>query len=70
MSRKVMSGETPHASHRSEIAECGICGRRWCGFCDPAPAALCHWCHGRGYSIAPISAASRLLSRKNSGASQ
>jgi hypothetical protein len=24
----------------------------WCEACDPAPAALCHWCNGRGYSHA------------------
>jgi hypothetical protein len=24
----------------------------WCERCDPAPSALCHWCHGRGYSRA------------------
>lgn len=35
---------------------CGICGRAWCGRCDPAPSALCPWCHGPGYSTAPIRA--------------
>jgi hypothetical protein len=33
---------------------CGICGRSWCEACDGAPSALCHWCHGRGHSTAPI----------------
>ena len=33
---------------------CGNCGESWCEKCDPAPAALCHTCHGRGYSTHPI----------------
>jgi hypothetical protein len=33
---------------------CGDCGREWCERCDPCPSALCHWCHGRGYSLAPL----------------
>ncbi len=33
---------------------CGGCGNAWCGACDPAPSALCHWCHGRGSSIAEM----------------
>lgn len=33
---------------------CGGCEREWCERCDPGPGALCHWCHGRGYSIAPV----------------
>jgi len=33
---------------------CGNCEHSWCEKCDPAPAALCHWCHGRGHSIAPL----------------
>lgn len=33
---------------------CGICDRSWCERCDPAPAALCHYCHGLGYSTAAI----------------
>ena len=36
---------------------CGNCGRTWCDNCDPAPAALCPWCHGYGYSSAPLRAA-------------
>lgn len=36
---------------------CGGCGNAWCGECDPAPSALCHWCHGRGKSTAPMTAA-------------
>jgi len=35
------------------IAACGKCRRAWCEKCDPAPSALCHYCHGRGYSTAP-----------------
>lgn len=38
----------------SEIVTCGICNRSWDAEKDPAPAALCHWCHGRGYSTAPV----------------
>lgn len=38
----------------SDRATCGICGRSWCDRCDPTPAALCHWCHGRGYSLATL----------------
>lgn len=37
---------------------CGGCGRAWCGECDPAPSALCHWCHGRGWSEAEMEPAS------------
>lgn len=33
---------------------CGNCKRSWCERCDPAPSALCHWCHGRGHSEAEI----------------
>lgn len=36
---------------------CGNCGKSWCELADPAPAALCHWCHGRGYSDAELEAA-------------
>lgn len=35
---------------------CGACGHAWCGICDPAPSALCHWCHGRGSSDAEMPA--------------
>jgi hypothetical protein len=35
---------------------CGACGAAWCERCDPAPAALCHACNGRGYSLSPIPA--------------
>ena len=39
----------------SERAECGGNPRHvWCFGCDPGPAALCPWCHGRGYSLAPL----------------
>lgn len=33
---------------------CGDCERSWCERCDPCPSALCHWCHGRGCSTAPL----------------
>jgi hypothetical protein len=36
-----------------EVVTCGSCLRSWCGACDPAPSALCHYCHGRGHSEAP-----------------
>jgi hypothetical protein len=39
---------------------CGNCGREWCERCDPAPAALCPWCHGRGYSTHPLGACSHV----------
>ncbi len=44
---------------KPDVATCGRCGRSWCFNCDPCPAALCHWCHGRGYSTAPIIDAAR-----------
>jgi hypothetical protein len=36
---------------------CGTCNRSWCGRCDPAPSALCHYCHGRGHTNAPLAKA-------------
>lgn len=39
---------------KNEIVTCGNCDRKWCGACDPAPAALCHFCHGRGSSPAEL----------------
>ena len=33
---------------------CNGCGRSWCERCDAAHGPLCHWCHGRGHSIAEI----------------
>lgn len=36
-----------------DVVTCGNCHNAWCEACDPAPAALCHTCHGRGYSTAP-----------------
>lgn len=47
-------------SHRECHARvtCGNCGHAWCERCDPAPAALCHWCHGRGSSTAELAPAS------------
>lgn len=35
-------------------ATCGNCGASWNDAADPAPAALCHTCHGRGYSTAEL----------------
>jgi hypothetical protein len=37
-----------------EKVSCPGCGLEWCERCDPAPSALCHTCHGRGYSDAPM----------------
>ena len=45
--------ECNHASSYSE-AVCLTCCAHWCDECDPAPSALCHYCHGRGYSTALI----------------
>jgi hypothetical protein len=39
-----------------EEATCGACGLSWCNRCDPAPSAMCHYCHGLGYSTAPLGA--------------
>lgn len=44
---------TTHPDHGAKVT-CGNCGQSWCEACDPAPSALCHYCHGRGYSTAPI----------------
>jgi len=33
---------------------CARCGRSWCERCDPSPGPLCHYCHGRGWSKAPL----------------
>jgi len=44
--------EFKHRAHDA-VVTCGNCGAKWCEDCDPAPSALCHTCHGRGYSIAP-----------------
>lgn len=43
-----------HNCESPEPATCGNCGRSWCFRCDPCPSAACHWCHGRGYSTAPL----------------
>lgn len=42
-----------HQQHVNTTATCGNCNRSWCVKCDPCPSAQCHWCNGRGYSIAP-----------------
>jgi hypothetical protein len=42
--------------HERATVTCGNCERSWCEGCDPAPAALCHFCHGRGHSIAEVAA--------------
>ena len=44
----------PCRHRESHSVECGTCEARWCAACDPAPAALCHYCHGRGYSTCEI----------------
>ncbi len=38
---------------QTQRATCGRCNRSWCERCDPGPSALCPYCHGRGYSLAP-----------------
>ena len=46
-----------HPDRPADIATCGGCGAEWCDRCDPtAVSALCHYCHGRGYSTAEIAA--------------
>lgn len=42
---------------------CGNCGKAWCSVCDPAPSALCHWCHGRGESTAEMEPAYEEMTR-------
>jgi hypothetical protein len=44
----------PRTGERPDTVTCGACQRAWCGTCDPCPAASCPWCHGYGYSVAPI----------------
>lgn len=39
-----------HGHDRDDKMTCGNCNRSWCGHCDPCPSALCHFCHGIGYS--------------------
>lgn len=52
-----MSTTTWPCEHKdTQSAECGGCEARWCAACDPGPAALCHYCHGRGYSTCEIAA--------------
>jgi hypothetical protein len=36
------------------VATCGTCGAQWDFERDPSPSSQCHWCNGRGYSIAPV----------------
>ena len=45
---------TPGGCVEDNAVTCGICDAAWCEECDPAPSALCHYCHGRGYSTAEI----------------
>jgi hypothetical protein len=33
---------------------CMSCFYSWCDHCDGAHGPLCHKCHGRGYSTAPL----------------
>jgi hypothetical protein len=56
-----MKATAATCTHNSRTAEqtCGICAAQWCGQCDPGPSALCHYCHGRGYSTAEVSPPSR-----------
>lgn len=46
----------PCDEHDCESArvDCGRCEAAWCEECDPSPSALCHYCCGRGYSLAEI----------------
>jgi hypothetical protein len=51
-------------SAQASKVTCGNCLRSWDESKDPAPSALCHWCHGRGYSdheIANSAQASKAL---------
>lgn len=49
-----MTGIPADCEH-NDPCECGSCGAVWCYTCDPqSVSALCHYCHGRGYSIAEI----------------
>ena len=45
--------ETAHDCEASRVT-CGNCDSSWCERCDPGPSALCHTCHGRGHSTAPL----------------
>lgn len=36
------------------VVGCNNCGYQWDEKKDPCPSALCHRCHGRGYSTHPI----------------
>lgn len=38
----------------AKVVTCGGCHASWCERCDPAPSALCHVCHGRGYTTARV----------------
>lgn len=33
-----------------DVKTCWGCLGQWCDRCDPTPAALCVFCHGRGWS--------------------
>jgi hypothetical protein len=48
--------DVSHLTHDCEASRvtCGNCDSSWCERCDPGPSALCHTCHGRGHSIAPL----------------
>ena len=41
-------------NHEKYRVTCGTCHNSWCEHCDPAPSALCPWCHGRGHSTASL----------------
>lgn len=52
MLRQFVLESTPATCRHTDEALCLGCGAAWCHECDPGPAALCHYCHGRGYSTA------------------
>lgn len=37
-----------------DVKTCWGCLGQWCDRCDPTPAALCVFCHGRGESDAEL----------------
>ena len=51
--RGTEEGGPLHDCETSRVT-CGNCDSSWCEKCDPGPSALCHTCHGRGHSTAPL----------------